>query len=477
MIDNKIVSEALKEQIGFRNSNDPNDPVLDYVLTKTESGLYVNDVHELINTKNMNYLLINYDTDIEDFDILLTYLKDEKCLSNNVFFKAIQETTGNTPENGIFWDGSATNGEIIFYNQKTYTVINDTTENPDKNPTNFTLINSSWTPISQQKSLSDELKTFVEGASNDLMSDLISDKAVNRETKPLLDTFILYTDVAHITSKELKQDRRVGFEVNLRDTRGLLFALKSIRTQFDGIVNFDIQIHTPNSLEPLFSINIDHSKISSYEVTKLAETIMLGVDKETNEIAGNSTFFISYLENSLPLPVNAIKRTLKFLDRSALRCSRCPSDVKNWANASPYFNLTPFYLLASDIPTNENELWDIEKMVYVEDTNFGLNFSCSIICNETNVIIENLAEFSPALQWHTAYKILEAFGFSTRVSGLGDEIKSSIKSKAQFDTNSENSQWLKNYNMIRQGLRETFKNLDFPCFTPPIRYGITKKIL
>ena len=477
MINNKKVSKSLKGLVGFKNSNDPNDPVLNYDITQSKSGLYVNDAHELINTKNFEKMLINYDTDITDFDALTTYLKGDKCLNNNVYFVTKETSTGNIPPNGYFWNGGANSGEVIYYNSETFNVLTDTNLNPDESPTAFAKITTLWNPISEKKSLTDELNEFVTGASNDIVSDMVTDKAVNRETKPLLDTFILYTDVAHITSTETKQDRRVGFVVNLRDTRGLLFVLKSIRTQFNGVANFNIQIHTPNSLTPVFEIVINHNKISSYEITKLQEEILLGVDTEIDDISGSDIFYISYLEKDLPTAVKAVKRTLKFLDRSALGCNSCPSDVRFWAKASPYFNLRPFYVLASNLPTNENEIWNPEHNVLVDNTNFGLNFSCSIVCDETSVILENIAEFAPALQWQTAYKILEAYGFSTRVSGMGDEIKSSVKQKAQFDTNSEKSQWLKNHEQIRQGLRETFKNLDFPCFTPPSQYGITRKTL
>jgi len=465
MINNKKISDAMQNLVGFQSSNDP-----------VASNLFVNNVHELINVKNLEHLLINYDKGIEVYDTLITYLKDDFCIIYDKYYKAKESNTNEIPFDGKFWDGSALSGQIIFFNQKTYSVINDTQKDPLTAPSNFSEQLTSWIAVSHVKSLSDELRSVIRGASKDLINDIITNKAVKRETKPLLETFVLFTTVGHLTNVEINQGRRVGFAINTKDTRGLLIALKSLRTQFDGVVDFDIQIHTPNSLTPIFTIPVNHTKISSFEITNLSEQILLGIDSDNNNISGSDVFFISYLENTIPISVRAIKRQLKFLN-SNTSCGSCSQDVKKWQRASNFFNVMPFYVPSAKIPTINANFWDVGDMVFVEDTNFGLNFSCSVVCDETTVFLENLQEFAPALQWHTAYKIIEKFGVSTRVSGMGDEIKASTKNKAQFDTNSEKSQWLINYNNIRQGLRETFKNLDFPCYTPPSGYSLRKKVL
>lgn len=474
MIDIKKVQQAFFNLVGFQDSNNPEDPRLDYDLTVSNSGLYVNGAHELINSRNMNYLLTNFDTDVSDFLLTEEYSEGDLVLFSGTYYKAKTDVLGEAPIIGTFWNGFAKAEEITFYNQEAYRPFSDTTESPEENPSGYIKTTTNWYAIQTVKDLSYELQGYIDRAGAELLTDFTEDKAVNREVKPLLSSFILFTKAGH--SLETPQSRRVGLKVCMKESRGLLFLLKSLRTLFNEIGEFDIQIHTPNSEDPVATVHIDHKKKSSYQITNINEILTFGADSEIGDVQGDGTFYISYLEQNIPANMRAIKRELNFEKINSPKCGSCPSDQSIWANALPYFTVTPFYVSTGNLPADLNSLWNPEDEVYDRSTNYGLNFSNSIVCDETTVILENIDIFAPALQYNTAYKILEAFAFSTRVSGLGDQIKSDLKAKINFDLNHKESPWLQNYNKKRQALRDSFKQLNSPCLPPPNETRIERRI-
>ncbi len=466
MINYKAIAIAMKDIVGFRESQNPSDPQLLNSVTKTVSGLYVNDVNTgLINTESMDTLLTQYDNDSELW-VAGVYDTNAIVYSNNIYFKAKIDTTEIPESSGTFWDGSATAGTIIYFDNKAYAVLTTTDKNPIESPSFYTEIISDWTPLMTVKTLSDELVEIRTGAINDILSDLVNEKSRLGESKPLVDSFKLYTKVGHYTNTVTKGNRRVGIEINLSDRRGLMFVLKTLRTQFNGNAAFNIQIHTPNSLQPIQSIPINHNLISSFKVTKVTDELMFGADAAFEEIDGTYRIYVSYLESELPTSVSAISRRFNYADfERHSGCGSCSEDVAEWVRVSNFFTVKPFYVNPEHL-ANDTELWDESNNNYILSTNFGLSFSASVLCDETAVILENINMFASAIQYQTAFKVMQKMAWSTRVSGRGDEIKTDIKNKASFVIENEKSTFVTERSQVREALQNNLKGIEWPCFNP-----------
>lgn len=333
--------------LGFRNSRDPDLKNLTSALTASASGLYFDDIHPMITIDNLDALAPGFSgMAYSAYSAVATYAKDAKVTYVNRLWVSL---TGS-----------------------------NTAHTPGTNATYWKLELNNW------------LDERVGAASVKVLDAVFSGKKLTSTQKGFFENLNIFDGRARYSDIITKSSRRVGFEVRLKRNENIKAVLNQIGGMFSGVqTSLTVDVHHPGKYAPVATYAMTGNTINTFSWVSAGRD--LPFSDYTNNYDSGGVWYISYLEDSLV--GNAILKRYNF---NGGLCDSCDgynsSAYKLW---NKYFDIRPFEVQAADV--NGANMWDVDKMGYTYDSNFGLNLALSVQPDLTQLISQEKKLFARAV--------------------------------------------------------------------------------
>lgn len=374
------ITDCLLGLIGFRQSNKTGIPRIDEELTRSSTGMFVDQTaHSLITQENLIAISENIPlSDIALWDAATSYKSNELSRVDGKVYRAKRDNSNKTP----------------------------TSNTDDWKETNM---------------LSEYLLQKYKGASINLFNTVFTNKKLWESAKTILSDISLFEGAGNLSKRVEKNNRFVGFIVTptYKDTVALI---KWIGLQFDTAnPNFKLYLYHSSQYEPLKEIPITHSKTYSFAWHELSEE--LSIRFNSNEYNDGGFFYIGYYESDL-----LGKAIWKDQDFSGNNCHTCNSVseylISQW---SKYVSIQPFYVDESFL-NNERKLFDTDKIIQLSNQNFGLNMKIQVKCDISDLVCRNKEAFANALRMQVTHDLLSDMAYSSR----NNQLKEQVSQKAMY---------------------------------------------
>lgn len=404
--------------VGFKQSNDPSYPVINSALSKSDSGLYVEGAHPLITQENIYAVAPEFGS-----------------------FTYPNWVTGVYPLNAI-----------VLHSGKKYRAIQDVTAEI-ANPVTATTY---WLEIDPYN---DWLLNIYNQSISQLCYDLINYKKIAGVGKSLLDSMRLYEGFGTLSSKIVKRDRFVGWEVYVNNIENISIQINKLGFQGDTAnPDFHLYLYHSSQKEYLKRVQINFDKPSSFQWKEL-EDVILNFYSANHDTDG--VFYIGYYENELL--GQAITREMNISSAPCAGCDRYNIDAFNkWSKRVKLKAIS----IDSSYLDEDKHLFDTSKVIEHADTNFGMNLAITVKCDLTDFFCSNKSLFADALQKQVALNILNKMAFSTKINVLSDKVRGLAMS--ELDEREESGSFKMIYIKSLKALNIDFSGFNhdcLPCYT------------
>lgn len=347
-----LIESGLATLVGFRNHNHKDYDVYKHIGV-SDSGLYIdNTSHPLITVENIHACAEMFvNIDVRQYQTG-TYEKDALVRDSDKIYQSL--TDGNN------------------------TALTDT---------------SKW---KETNLLSYYLENVRKNAALKLIGEVISKLKLYEVAKTLLTDTQLYKGVGNSSQKVTKYGRFVGFKITPKH-KDVSISLKWAGLQVD-------------TLNPAFKLYVYHTsqdaplKVFDLNINKVIDFTWKPVDVS---LLGDGVFYIGYYENELT--GQAIWKDHSFNGS----CSSCNNiETHLFSQWSKFIEVQPFYV--DNIWLNGTDLFNTEKAIDVNNTNYGLNLKFSVNCDVTGQILDNKMLFADALRKQITHDLVESMAYSLR---------------------------------------------------------------
>lgn len=391
----KEITNCLFGLIGFRQTDNPDYPTLSNALVQTDSGLYIQDEHPLLNIENIDQALKNYDSfSYPAYDSLTIYKF----------------------------------GEIVtFSGQKYQSLIGNNQGNqPD--------ISAEWEVVDV---LSQKLTGLIKSSINKALTKVFNMKKLRRNTKAVFDNVYLFDGVGRLSDKELKKDRFVGVSFQIKQQNDLAAIIKRIGLQFSAPnPDFNLYLFHTSRVDPIKIFTYSLNGTGSFE-WQAQEDYQIKYNQDDLDVGG--LYLLGYYEEDLA--GQAIIKRYRW--DITPQCTTCNKDYQYFQKYSQYLDFTPISVSSSAIagikPSDPGgaKLFDVGKMAKHYDTNFGINMELAVQCDLTDFFCKNKDMFVDVTMKSLAVDLLQEIAFSTRNNVISKETR--IKAMYELDNRENNS--------------------------------------
>ncbi len=417
-------------RVGFRQTTHPQLPQLLEQLTQSDSQIFVQDKHPLLNTNNLFMASENFDQwPYEPWEVPGIAGYDE-----NVYVKHIDK---------------------IWVSNK---------------PTNTTVPGSAplddWTEVNN---FSQYLLRIQQSAAQKTLEKMFQHKKIERNTKSVFENIHLFDGNGFRNQLVTKRGRFVGFKVRLMKQKHLAILIRKLGTQFNNsIADLKLYIYHESQVAPIATRTITHGTPNSF-VWQNIDDITLPYQSDAHDAGG--TFFIGYYEDDLGNGVQAIKRNdYKWNEAPCATCSGTATDLLYYQKWSQYSKWVPIAVAANDINAGpDRDKFNNEKVSPVYDDNFGLNFHLTLKCDLTDFLIENINLLDEPYANQIALELINSMAYTLRDNGDAKQ----IREKAAFEMTRQDSMGLPKI------VEASFKAVDFDmsgfntiCLPSTMRRGV-----
>lgn len=378
---NEIV-EALLPLVGWEQDYSPKNTI-DSRLTQSESGLYYQQAHPLVTTKNVQSVMPeDFIEQYEAWDMTVTYRKGAKVQYDDIVWIATRQTTGEEPYIMTF-DGDY--------------------------PADYDSSDEAWLPYNM---LSDYLLRLTRQAITQVVQTFLTKKSLLKESKPLLDRLPFFDGAGRIDNIAPKGQRLVGFEITPVRAMGVTTKIERVGLQMTGATG-DVTLYLFHSSQR------DPIKTKTVTITK-GNGSMQWVDltdwylpyiSEHNDAGGS--WYLCYNQPDIPFEMEAINVARDWSRDPCGTCNR--GSLEGWRELTKYIQIAPFRVPSLETFAQYPELWDVEQMVYTNTQNYGLNVVVSVACDLTDFIISQRNIFATVLQKQLAVTVLRTLALNPDV--------------------------------------------------------------
>jgi hypothetical protein len=429
MVNTAKLNEQFAGLVGFNQPNDPQYPKIYPSLAVSTSGRIVQQAHPL-------------------------------CTIENIYNVAPEFAKFNYPLYAAGTDYKA--GDRVKYNTKIYSALLDTTgATPDASPDDWKVID----PFSEW------LQGIYNSSVVDLVTQVIRSKKMDNVHRSLVDSLRLYDGVGRLTDRVIKSNRFVGFEIAISSQEGMAVLLDKIGIQVDTAqASLTFYLYHSSSFEPLGTYTIDVPKNNTFSWRQLInpaqdlKTAMLTylADHDTDGV-----FYFGYYEEDLVGQV--FNKQKNFTVRPCIGCNEFDSASFNaW---SRYVTIKSISVGQSYLDVDAN-LFDTSRVVYVADTNWGLNLSLTVTCDMTDFMIKNKAITADVLAMQICLNLLYQMGYNTRIGAISDKAKLLALSELNPDPKSDS--FRVQYENAVAALRYDFSGFSSACLPSDKKSRILK---
>lgn len=366
MIRIKDLQLGLLGLVGWRQNHDVSDFKIAEELTKSESGLYFQDVHPLLTLDNLKSIAPDFSkARFPNYDKRVKYIKGSVVCENDQLYKAAQDSTGIGISDTEYW--------------------------AETNPF------SEWLEEKTKASITKAITRY------------ITESAIKGTSKNILENRTLYDGTGRIVDTVPNKRNLVGMEIVPIRSKGVTTKINRICLQFTEPGDYTLYIMHSDAYEPIYTLTLTKEKANTAEWFKVDDIYL--------PYEGNSggSWYVCYMQSGLPEGSHAIRKNR---DWSKGPCSSCTRrDYEAWMLWSKYLEVHPFCVNEELIAEQDGtiQMWDIEDNIYTYDNNYGLNFDISVYCDITDFILSQRDLFKDVIAKQLAIDILREFAYNPNV--------------------------------------------------------------
>lgn len=234
-------------------------------------------------------------------------------------------------------------------------------------------------------------------------------KKLNRESRTLLERRVAFDGAGRLVNTVVNRDKIVGMEINTVRGMGVTTKIDKVGLQFNGPGVVKLMVFHSSQREPVYSCDCEYSRSNGTFMWYEPEGWYLPYMGPTG--VGGSWYMV-YAQRDLE-PSDGILMEAVKVDFDWSRgpgCQTCNAGmIQAWQEWGQYVDISPLEVsVPEDWDGAHPQLWDISNNVYPCCNNFGLNVMLSVMCDLTDVIINNRLQFASVLQKQVAYEVLKA---------------------------------------------------------------------
>lgn len=377
------IQDAMLARIGFRQTTNPQLPQLIPQLTQSESGIFVQDKHPLLNTNNLYMASENFDQwPYEDWELPVL------------------------PDTGYDLNAYVKHNAAVWVSTQ-----DDNTDEPGAT--------AAWEEVNN---FSQYLVNILRNASQKTVEGIFQAKKLERNTKTIFENIHLFDGSAGRSINVIRQGRFVGFSVRLLKHRHITLLLRKIGTQFTGAASFKLYVYHEGMQAPYATVQINHVTANTFQWNNITDLTLPYVD--ANKDAGG-LFYIGYYEDDLPVGVQAVSRNDYRWDTAPCAvCGGAMNDRNFFQKWSPFQKWVPIMVPAGMIqPAPDRAKFPNFSAGYTYDQNFGLNFHLTLRCDLTDFILENIELLDDTYGNEIAYGIINSMAYTLRDNGDAKQLR------------------------------------------------------
>lgn len=380
MIRANLIQQALLHLIGWQQDYDTTELAIADSLTKSESGLYYQQVHPLITLQNLRCIAPDFkNTEYPEYSITEQYSIGNIVQVDGTLYKAIQQSIGKEPAT------SPTHWEVT-------------------NPF------SDW--------LENKTKASIQKA----ISRFYTEKLVQGTAKAICEHKTLFEGAGRISDTIANKSNLVGLEIVPIRSNGVTVKINKIGLQFTAPGPYKLYLMHSSMDVPVRVIEVDKIRKNSIEWFSF-DDLYLPYQSEDNDAGGS--WYICYFQSDLPEGSMAIRKQRDWSKEPCKSCSR--GEYQAWQIWSRYLEVHPFYVNEEQVQAvvfnddfNDDfakpiHLWDIEKNIYTYDSNYGINLEITVECDFTDFIIGQKTLFQDIIAKQTAIDLLRELVYNANV--------------------------------------------------------------
>lgn len=368
MLRAKELQDKLLPLIGWAQNYNISDLKISEYLTKSESGIYFQQIHPLLTLQNLSCIAPDFkNMQFLEYERYTTYEKGRVVSYNDELYKAVENTQGELPGETLAW------------------VKTD--------------------PFSEW--LEDKTKASIIKA----LTRYCNEKLENKTQKTLCENKILFEGTGRIVDTIKNRKNLVGFEIVPVRAKGITTKINKIGLQFTEPGRYTLYLMHSSSETPVKVISLEKTRKNSIEWFSIDDLFLPYQSDETD--AGGS-WYLCYSQSELPEGSQAIKKDKDWSKGPCSSCSR--GDYLSWQAWSKYLEVHPFYVNEESAITEEGlYLWDIAHNNYTYNSNYGLNLEVSVHCDITDFIVEQRELFQDVIAKQVAVDMLKELAYNANV--------------------------------------------------------------
>lgn len=364
------IQEKLLHLIGWEQNYDTTDLKISEALTKSESGLYFQQIHPLLTLQNMSCIAPDFkNITFPEYDPEKEYSKGNVVDYQGTQYKALQKAQGKQPDiESEYW--VETN---LF---------------------------SEW--------LEGKTKASIQKA----IARYCNEKTVEGTNKPLCESRTLFDGTGRLVDTVKNKNNVVGFEIIPVRAKGVTTKINKICLQFTKAGEYTLYLMHSSIDEPIKTIKLTKTRNNSAEWFTI-DDLYLPYQSENNDAGGS--WYLCYSQSELPEGSQAIRKDKDWSKEPCGSCSR--RELLAWMAWSKYIEIHPFFVNEELIDTEDESLhlWDVENNQYTYDNNYGLNLEVTVSCDITDFIIEQRMMFQDVIAKQVAVDMLREFAYNSNV--------------------------------------------------------------
>ena len=358
------IQDKLLHLVGWEQAYNPDEKIYD-TLTESDSGLTFQGAHPLVTLDNMKAIMpdswgYQYPaySDAQEYkvgDVVFYGLDADK---RRIYWVALVDNVGETPSfQSAFWQ--------------------------------------------QYNILSDYLTHLTRNGIAKVVQTFTQIKKLDKETKNLLERRTLFDGAGRIQATITNTHKLVGFEIVPVRAMGVTAQIHRVGLQMTGgSGTVKLYLFHSSKADPVkeFDLSFSIGMNGRFQWFNLEECFLPYIGDGTN--AGGA-WYLCYDQDELPRGMEAINTTR---DWSKEPCGSCTgySNIEAWRQLTKYLQVSPFMVNAPATFTEYPEMWDVERMMYTNTQNWGLNCEITVGCDLTDFIVEQRQMFATVVQRQVA---------------------------------------------------------------------------
>ena len=364
------IQEKLLHLIGWEQNYDTTDLKISEALTKSESGLYFQQIHPLLTLQNMSCIAPDFkNITFPEYNSEKEYSKGNVVDYQGTQYKALQKAQGKQPDiESEYW--VETN---LF---------------------------SEW--------LESKTKASIQKA----IARYCNEKTVEETNKPLCESRTLFDGTGRLVDTVKNKKNLVGFEIIPVRAKGVTTKINKICLQFTKAGEYTLYLMHSSMDAPVKIIKLNKIRDNSAEWFTV-DDLYLPYQSEDNDAGGS--WYLCYFQSELPEGSQAIRKNKDWSKEPCGSCSR--RELLAWMAWSKYLEIHPFFVNEELVDAEDESLhlWDVENNQYTYDNNYGLNLEVTVSCDITDFIIEQRMMFQDVIAKQVAVDMLREFAYNSNV--------------------------------------------------------------